>query len=416
MKKDLEKAKEILKRYQQEHLLSYLEKSEKQEELINQILRINFEQLTELYETTKKEVEIEESQIDPIKYVDKSKLTKDEVEQLNKLGEEVITKNQYAVITMAGGQGTRLGHKGPKGTFLVEVEPESKYIFQILVENLMQKNKKYGVVIPWYVMTSEENHEETIAFLEKHQYFGYPKEKVTFFQQGKLPVMDKQGKLFIGKDGLIKEASDGNGSIYESLARSGALDKMKKEGTKWIFIGVVDNILLNMADPSLIGLCIKENNQIASKTVTKITPKERVGVLCKKQGHPSIIEYSELPEEMAEEVDEEGELLYGEANMSSFLYSIDALEHASKQKLDYHIAVKKLDYMDEEGNWIEVTEPNGYKFESFLFDIFEKFDDMSILRSKREENFAPIKNAKGADSPETASKLYNNFYQKKNEE
>ncbi len=410
MKKDLEEVKKLLMENNQEHIVTYLEKCKNQEALLEQLSEFDFAQLKALYETTKKPVEIEESQIEPIKYVDKNKLPKEEVEALEEAGRKVIRDGNYAVVTMAGGQGTRLGHKGPKGTFLVDVEPEPKYIFQILAESLIRQNKAYGITIPWYIMTSEENNEETITFLEKHAYFGYPKESVTFFKQGKLPIMNLDGKLLINKDGLIREASDGNGSIYPSLAKSGMLDKMKQQNVKWVFIGFVDNILLNMVDPLLIGLCQKDKNQIASRTVTKINPQERVGVFCKKKGHPAVIEYTEIPEEMAEEVDEEGELFYGEAHIACTLYSMEALEKASKIQSQYHIAVKKMSYLDEAGNWIEPEKPNAYKFESFIFDVFEAFDDISILRSKREENFAPIKNREGNDSPETARKLYNQFY------
>ena len=410
MKKDLEEVKKLLMENNQEHIVTYLEKCKNQEALLEQLSEFDFAQLKALYETTKKPVEIEESQIEPIKYVDKNKLPKEEVEALEEAGRKVIRDGDYAVVTMAGGQGTRLGHKGPKGTFLVDVEPEPKYIFQILAESLIRQNKAYGITIPWYIMTSEENNEETITFLEKHAYFGYPKESVTFFEQGKLAIMNLDGKLLINKDGLIREASDGNGSIYPSLAKSGMLDKMKQQNVKWVFIGVVDNILLNMVDPLLIGLCQKDKNQIASRTVTKINPQERVGVFCKKKGHPAVIEYTEIPEEMAEEVDEEGELFYGEAHIACTLYSMEALEKASKIQSQYHIAVKKMSYLDEAGNWIEPEKPNAYKFESFIFDVFEAFDDISILRSKREENFAPIKNREGNDSPETARKLYNQFY------
>ncbi len=410
MKKDLEEVKKLLMENNQEHIVTYLEKCKNQEALLEQLSEFDFAQLKALYETTKKPVEIEESQIEPIKYVDKNKLPKEEVEALEEAGRKVIRDGNYAVVTMAGGQGTRLGHKGPKGTFLVDVEPEPKYIFQILAESLIRQNKAYGITIPWYIMTSEENNEETITFLEKHAYFGYPKESVTFFKQGKLPIMNLDGKLLINKDGLIREASDGNGSIYPSLAKSGMLDKMKQQNVKWVFIGFVDNILLNMVDPLLIGLCQKDKNQIASRTVTKINPQERVGVFCKKKGHPAVIEYTEIPEEMAEEEDEEGELFYGEAHIACTLYSMEALEKASKIQSQYHIAVKKMSYLDEAGNWIEPEKPNAYKFESFIFDVFEAFDDISILRSKREENFAPIKNREGNDSPETARKLYNQFY------
>ena len=200
MKKDLEEVKKLLMENNQEHIVTYLEKCKNQEALLEQLSEFDFAQLKALYETTKKPVEIEESQIEPIKYVDKNKLPKEEVEALEEAGRKVIRDGNYAVVTMAGGQGTRLGHKGPKGTFLVDVEPEPKYIFQILAESLIRQNKAYGITIPWYIMTSEENNEETITFLEKHAYFGYPKESVTFFKQGKLPIMNLDGKLLINKE------------------------------------------------------------------------------------------------------------------------------------------------------------------------------------------------------------------------
>ena len=169
-----------------------------------------------------------------------------------------------------------------------------------------------------------------------------------------------------------------------------------------------------MVDPMLIGLAIDEKHEIAAKSVPKNYPKERVGVFCKANGVPSVIEYSELPEDMAEQTDEDGELLYGEAHIMCNLYTLDALEKIAKINLPYHVANKKTDYMNEDGEFIEVKEPNAYKFEAFIFDAFNYFDDMSILRGRREEDFAPVKNAEGNDSPETAKKLYNDFHAKNN--
>ena len=354
--------------------------------------------------------EIKENKIEALSYVDKQKLKKQEKEALEELGEEILRKGEYAVVTMAGGQGTRLGHTGPKGTFKLDVYGKGKYLFEILAENLKEANKKYGKIIPWYIMTSKANNEETQKFLEKHNYFGYDKKSVKLFTQSELPLLDTEGKVLIGKDMKIKEASDGNGGTYSSLRATGCLAEMKEKGIKWVFIGGVDNALLKMADTVLLGLAIKEKVQIAAKSIVKANAHERVGVFAKMNGHPKVIEYTEMPEKMAEEVDDNGELKFGEAHIMCNLYTIDAIEKISKEVLIYHSAFKKNSYINEEGKEVIPTEPNSYKFESFIFDAFELFDDIAILRGKREDDFAPVKNKEGEDSPKTAKELYEKFW------
>ena len=405
---------EILKKYNQEHIINLLEKlyGDNQEELIKQIKEIDFEQITELYNSTKREIEFKESKIEPLSYLDKAKLTDEQLREFNKLGEETLKAGEYAVVTMAGGQGTRLGHQGPKGTFKLDVYGKGKYLFEILIENLKEANQKYGVTIPWYIMTSRENNEQTVAFLEKNNYFGYDKNFITIFKQSELPLVDEQGKLLIGKDFKIKQASDGNGGTYSSLRASGCLADMKERGIKWIFIGAVDNVLLKMVDITLLGMAKKQNAQIASKSVAKANPYERVGVFCKMNGHPKVIEYTELPTAMAEEYDKEGELKFGEAHIMCNLYTIDAIEKISKETLMYHSAYKKNSYIDENGKEIIPEAPNSYKFEAFIFDAFELFNDIAILRGNREDDFAPVKNKEGVDSPKTAKELYENFWKK----
>ena len=405
---------ELLKEYNQEHIIRWINTldEEKKREIIEQIKQIDFHQMTELYDNTKKEIEIKENKIEAIKYIDKEKLTVIEKEELEGLGEQIIRKGEYAVVTMAGGQGTRLEHTGPKGTFKLDVYGKGKYLFEILAENLKEANKNYGVTIPWYIMTSKENNEATYDFLEKNNYFGYEKEDVILFEQGELPLINTEGKLLINKNGLIKEASDGNGGVFSSLRTSGALSDMKERGIKWIFIGGVDNVLLKMADTTLLGLAIKENVQIASKSIVKANPTERVGVFCKMNGHPKVIEYSELPEKMAEEVDNNGELKYGEAHIMCNLFTIDAIEKISKEPLIYHSAFKKNSYLDENGKEVIPSEKNSYKFEAFIFDAFEFFDDIAILRGKREDDFAPVKNKEGVDSPKTAKELYEKYWER----
>ena len=403
---------DILREYNQDHIIRLLEKldEEKKQELTKQIQGIDFHQIMELYNNTKKEIKFKESKIEPLKYLDKAKLTEMQRQEFDKLGEEIVKSGKYAVVTMAGGQGTRLGHQGPKGTFKLDVYGKGKYLFEILIDNLKEANQKYQTTIPWYIMTSKENNKETIEFLEKNNYFGYDKKLVTIFTQSKLPLVDEQGKLLIGKDFKIKEASDGNGGTYSSLRASGCLADMKERGIKWVFIGSVDNALLKMVDVTLLGMAIDKNVQIASKSVVKANPHERVGVFCKMNGHPKVIEYTELPENMAEERDENGELKYGESHIMCNLYTIEAIEKISKEILIYHSAHKKNSYIDENGKEVIPTEPNSYKFESFIFDAFEFSDDIAILRGKREDDFAPVKNKEGVDSPKTAKELYEKFW------
>ena len=409
---------EMLKIYNQEHVISLLNKLEEieKQELIEQIQKIDFHQIMELYDNTKKEIEIKENKIEAIEYLDKEKPTKKQSEEFDLLGENIIRNGEYAVVTMAGGQGTRLGHTGPKGTFRLDVYGKGKYLFEILAENLKEANKKYETTIPWYIMTSKENNEETLQFLEKNNYFGYPRNDVTLFKQGELPLVSEDGKLLINKEMKIKEASDGNGGVFASLRKTGMLSDMKERNIKWIFIGGVDNVILKMADTLLLGMADKKGVQIASKSVVKANPHERVGVFCRMNGHPKVIEYSELPEKMAEELDNNGELKYGESHIMCNLFTIDAIEKISKETLMYHSAFKKNSYIDESGKEVVPEKENSYKFESFIFDSFEFFDDIAILRGKREDDFAPVKNREGADSPKTAKELYEKFWERQKRE
>lgn len=415
MMKNYEETLEKLNRYNQNEIINIMSKKYTQEEknnLVEQLENIDLEQITSLYKNATNIPTIDKNKIEHIKYTDLSALSEEMFKEYKQIGVDIIKNNKYAVITMAGGQGTRLGHKGPKGTFCINTVNGEKYLFQIIVESLEKANKKYDVIIPWYIMTSEENNDQTIQFLEENNYFGYPKEKVKFFKQGKVPMIKTNGNLIIDKNKLIKEASDGNGSIYKSLKNAKLLDEMKANGIEWVFVGGVDNILLKIVDPILTGLTISEKNLISSKSVVKKNAKERVGVFCKLNGVPKVIEYTELPEQMAEEIDKSGELMYGEVNILSHLFNIKALEKLAEQRLPYHTAFKKSNYLNEDGEFIEVSDPNAYKFESYIFDGFSFFDDMSILRVNRENEFAPIKNKEGSDSPETAIQLYNNYMEK----
>lgn len=417
MMKNYEETIEKLKKYNQNEIVNIMSKvytEEENERLIEQLNRIDLNQVMNLYKNANNIPLIDERKIEHIEYTDLNSLSEEKFKEYKNIGIDVIKNNKYAVITMAGGQGTRLGHKCPKGTFKINTVNGEKYLFEIIVESLQKANKKYNVVIPWYIMTSEDNNDQTIQFLKENNFFGYDENKVKFFKQGKVPMVKEDGNIVIDQNKLIKEASDGNGSIYKSLKDANLINQMKEDGIEWIFVGGVDNILLKIVDPVLTGLTITENNLISSKSVVKKNAKERVGVFCKLNGVPKVIEYTELPEKMAEEIDSNGQLMYGEVNILSHLFNIKALEKLSEVDLPYHTAYKKSNYLDEKGNFVEVTTPNAYKFESYIFDGFSFFNSMSILRVKREEEFAPIKNREGSDSPETAVNLYNEYVKKYN--
>lgn len=403
----IEEARRILEENGQGHI------KVKNEELADQILHIDFERLKTLdEEITHPCCTCNIEDISPVKAINPEKKDTEEIEEYIKIGEDVVKSGHFAIGIMAGGQGTRLGHNGPKGTFKLELNGETKSLFEIIVDKLKNAYEKYNVYLNCYIMTSPENNKETVAFFEKNNYFNYPKEYIKFFMQEDLPLLNKKGKLILGEDGLIKLASEGNGGIFYSMSKKGIIDDMKSKNIKWIFIGSVDNLLVKYVDTLLLGLAIKQNVNIATRTVIKNSPNERVGVLCKKNGKVKVIEYTEVPKEMMVATDEAGEFLYGESHIMCNLFSLEAIEKASTKELKYHVAVKKIKYIDENGNLVNPTEPNCYKFEKFVFDSFGLFDEIAILRGKREEDFAPIKNAEGQDSPETAKKLYENYMAK----
>ena len=292
----------------------------------------------------------------------------------------------------------------------MEFENEAKYLFEIIVETLKQANDNYNVIIPWYIMTSNENNKDTVEFLEQKEYFGYPKEYVYIFKQGELPLLNEQGKVLLGENGFIKEASNGNGGIFNSMLKEGAIDDMDKRGIEWLFIGSVDNILLKYVDVLLLGITASEGKQIGTRTVLKRNPEEKVGVLCKQNNKIKVIEYTELPKDIASITNDSGELVFGESHIMCNLFNINAIKKLSKNELEYHIAFKKSNYLNDKCQVIEPDKPNAYKFEQFIFDSFKLFDDIAILRGKREEDFAPVKNMIGEDSPKTAKKLYEDYW------
>ena len=417
MNKNNEKvALEKLAQYNQKEIIDLLRflSYEEKEKIYKQICNLDFEQIDKLYKELSKKEKIGTDNIEEIIALNKEKMSEEELNKYNQLGEEIIKSGAYALVTMAGGQGTRLGFDKSKGEFLLNIDPKPKFLFEILIDKLKEVNLKYNVIIPWYIMTSIENNAEIKSFLKEHNYFGYPENAIMLFAQEDLPLITVDKKLLIGKDKLIKEAADGNGGIFSSMYKKQILADMEKRNIKWTFISSIDNVLLNIADTTLIGLAVDRKVEIATKSLIRNSPEEKVGAICKSGGKIKVIEYSEMSDEMKNKRNADGELTFGESHIMCNLFSINALKLLSKKQLPYHIAHKKSDYLDNDGNIIKPEKPNVFKFETFIFDSWEYFDDIAILRGKREKDFAPIKNKEGVDSPETAIELYNSFYNKEN--
>ncbi|MBR3280294.1 MAG: UTP--glucose-1-phosphate uridylyltransferase [Clostridia bacterium] len=397
--------------YGQEHLIKLYERLDdnKKEKLLEQVSNINFDEVNNLYALAKEKKEFSDVEINPVEACDASKLSIEEKERLEKIGIEAIKSGKLAVVMMAGGQGTRLGHSGPKGTYDFGLDSHIS-IFESFVKQFKEAEEKYGVPVPWYIMTSRENIKDTVEFFQSHNYFNYEEGIRTFFSQNELPMLDEDGKLIVDENGLIKEAANGHGGVFDALVSNGVLSQLKSLGIEWIFICGVDNILAHMVDPLAVGFSIDNGFKCTSVSCIKANPEEKVGVLCIKNGKPSVVEYTELTDELRYAKKENGELLFSEGHLLMNLFNVSVISEIAEKELPYHVAHKKSNIVDEEGNVIKPDAPNAYKFESFIFDAFERLPQIGVLRYKREDCFAPIKNAEGVDSPETARALYKAYH------
>ncbi len=402
----LEKVRKLLRMHGQEHLLMKYDEldQEARDQLLDAIETIDFELMDRLHKKATEPVIEEQFKVEPMSYIDKEKMFSSERKMYEEYGEAAIRRGKLAVVTMAGGQGTRLGFNGPKGAFVFDPDSQ-KSIFEALADTMKEACMRFDVKIPWYIMTSRENNEATKKFFWQHQFFGYPG-KVKFFIQGELPMLSLDGKVLLDKDYHIKFAANGHGGTLFSMEKSGVIAEMKADGIKWISINGVDNVLVRPVDPLFVGMAVVHKVNGAIKSIAKANPRENVGVICRKNGRVGVVEYTEISNQMANLRDQEGNLIYGDAYALFNLYSIEGLELISKVSLPYHIAVKKADYIDSNGNFVKAEEPNAYKFEQFIFDSYELFDGVCVLRVRREDEFAPIKNATGNDSPKTALELY----------
>lgn len=414
VKLSYKEALELTKIYNQEHLLKYFEElsNEEKQNLLQEIEEIDFDLIKCLYENNVKgHIEDGDDKIEPIEQSKEfHNMSQEEKDKYYKIGIKAISEGEVCALVVAGGQGSRLGHNGPKGTYDIGL-PSSKSLFEIQIDRLKELQEKTNRYIYWYIMTSEENNKETVEFFEKNNYFGYPKEYINFYTQEQLPMIDMEGKILLKSKSEIVLGPNGNGGALLSLKSSGMLEHMKKKGIKWISFNGIDNVLVKIADPYFVGYTISTGMLAGSKVVYKRSPDERIGAFCYKNRKPAIVEYIEISKEMSEMRDENGKLVYGAGNILNYLFSVEFIEKALRANLPYHVAHKKSSYLSAKGEFIEAKGPNAYKFESFIFDNFSVLPSIALLEVKREEEFAPVKNREGEDSPETARKMYlDNYY------
>lgn len=328
------------------------------------------------------------------------------------MGEQAIRNGEVAVLLLAGGQGSRLGFEKPKGMYPIGPVTRAS-LFQIHAEKVLALSRRYGRRVPFLVMTSPATHSETEAFFHGHKFFGLDSTQVTFFQQGTMPALDfSTGRLLLEKPGSLCLSPNGHGGTLTALADTGLLTDLKADGIRHIFYFQVDNPLVRVADPGFVGRHIEVRSEVSSKVVFKERPEERVGVLAQVDGRKAIIEYSDLPPSMAAERDRNGDLVFRAGNTAIHLFEIAFLERVTSgtERLPYHVARKKIPFYDPTiGEHVVPVSENALKAELFMFDALPLAERWLAVNTRRENEFAPLKNATGTDSPTTCQQLQVNL-------
>ena len=404
MDKKLEEVKPMLEKYNQEHLLEFYEElnNEEKDVLLSQILSTDFEKMRKLYDNSFKDDTIDSARITPINYIAGFDLDERKKHFYLSLGEMIIKKGELAVITLAGGQGTRLGIKGPKGRYELDTTPK-KSLFEFLCDKLKNVKQKYGVYLNWYIMTNINNDAQTKSYFEEKNFFGYPKEKIYFFKQNKLPILDVEGKVFLNSINSIKESSNGNGDVFDAFKKAKLSSTL--EHIKYISISGIDNIILETIDPLFIGIAEYNNSQVCAKSIAKENINDAGWVFANVDGKANIIDPNNLTEEMLNSKNN-GKYNYNQINILAHLFTKDAFLKAIEYDLPYHRAYKKNDYINDEGMKVVAEKPNSFKFEKFIFDVFKNFDRFTLMEVKKEDEFAPIKAFTGTATPEIALDMY----------
>lgn len=399
---EYQKAYEKLEKYGQLHVLKYYDdlSGYEKEELLKQIGETDFEVLKQCEHKAELNPR---GKITPIKVMQLPEIEAKR-EEYTQTGLNAIKAGKVGAVLLAGGMGTRLGSDAPKGVYNIGLTKEV-FIFQRLIENLMDVVRMADTWIPLYIMTSDRNHETTTAFFKEKNYFGYNSEYITFFMQDMAPASDYNGKVYMEEKYKMSTSPNGNGGWFLSMMKWGIVDQIKAAGVEWLNVFAVDNVLQRIADPCFVGAVIATGSAVGAKVVRKNAPDEKVGAMCLEDGRPSIVEYYEMTEELMNAKDDKGEPAYNFGVILNYLFREKDLEEIAAKKLPLHIVEKKIPYLDENGMPVKPENPNGYKFEQLVLDMIHQLDSCLPYEVVRNREFAPIKNKTGIDSVESARAL-----------
>lgn len=390
--------------------------------LTAEIEALNLDEIDELIATFVKgdaaEAAVSYDQVEPVEVsrVPQTDAERSARRKVAEIGEATLAAGEVGVVLVAGGQGTRLGFDGPKGTYPIGPIHETS-LFQIHAEKIVALSRRHGKPIPLYVMTSPENHEATVSFFQAHDNFGLP--RVRFFVQGQMPAVDREtGQILLAAKDHVALSPDGHGGTLYALAQPGTdgepscLEEMKSRGIRTIFYFQVDNPLVKIADPAFLGLHRQVEAEMSFKVIEKITPDEKVGVVVRLAGTPQVIEYSDLPASLAERREADGRLELWAGSIAVHILErsfIERLVHGST-RLPFHRAIKKVEHIDESGQPVKPSAPNAVKFERFIFDALPLAERWAMVETDRSIEFEPLKNATGPDSPATVrQRMTENF-------
>ncbi|MBN2019882.1 MAG: UDPGP type 1 family protein [Sedimentisphaerales bacterium] len=410
---ELEKLKKVLKKYGQSSLLAFWDRlnSAQQQRLFDQLSRLDFAQLDRwrndfVLNNTPFKLPVNIAPAPSYAPKPENETQRLKYDQARQLGEKLISRGKVAAFIVAGGQGTRLGFDGPKGDFPIS-PVKNKTLFGIFAEILAALFQKYNALCPWYIMTSPLNHQQTLDIFSANGYYGLDKQNIFIFQQGTLPNFSIDGKILLSDIDTVASSPDGHGGSLLALYKSGALADMKKRGVEFISYFQIDNPLVSVLDPLFIGLHALDGAEMSSKAVTKTGPLEKVGNFCLADGKVTVIEYSDLPCELAQKRNPDGSLVFNLGSIAIHIISVSFVERLNKEglSLPLHRAVKKIPHIDDQGNHVNPTTPSGIKLETFIFDALPLAKKSIILQTIRSEEFAPTKNAAGSDSVETTKQM-----------
>ena len=324
--------------------------------------------------------------------------------EFREIGCRAIREGKVGAVLLAGGMGTRLGSDDPKCMYDIGLT-HTVYIMQRLIENTMDVVRETGVYIPFFIMTSDKNHDKTVNFLKEQNYFGYDPEMIWIFRQDMAPATDYAGKVYMENRSQIASSPNGNGGWFTSMYKAGLVDVLRTRGIEWLNCFAVDNVLQRIADPVFVGATIASGCACGAKVVKLASPDEKIGTICLEDGKPSIIEYYEMTQDLMDAKDENGNKAYNFGVILNYLFREQDLEAIMNDRLMLHIVEKKIPYMAEDGTFVRPDTVNGYKFEQLILDMVHEMGSCLPFEVERYREFAPIKNRTGIDSVESAREL-----------